>query len=156
MGVMTTRSDNLTPEALSENLRPAMTKLYVTYFRKATQSSLTGPQLTILTHLAEGGPERISEIARKEGIRMPTASNSLHQLEQRELVERVRDTSDRRGVLVQITDKGRDELAAVGDERTRYFATMLATLSEDELQQIHEIAPIIHKMADLYSAGSSS
>lgn len=142
----------VTPEAISDIVRPAMTKLYVTYFRKATQSSLTGPQLTILTHLADGTSERVSDIARKEGIRMPTASNSLHQLEQRELVERVRDESDRRGVYVKITEKGRAELTRVGEERSQYFAEMLRTLNEKELQQIAEIAPVINKMADLYSS----
>lgn len=128
-----------------------MTKLYVTYFRRAAQSSLTGPQLTILTHLAEVEAERISEIAKKEGIRMPTASNTLHQLEQRELVERVRDKADRRGVLVQITETGRRELAKVGEERTRYFAEMLGTLDPEELEQIAKIVPLITKMSNLYT-----
>lgn len=129
-----------------------MTKLYVTYFRKAAQSSLTGPQLTILAHLSDGTPERISDVARKEGIRMPTASNSLHQLERRDLVERVRDQTDRRGVYVRITPQGLAELRAVGDERTQYFAEMLRTLSEEELMQISELVPVINKMADLYSS----
>lgn len=145
-----TEFTEISPEAVSEQLRPAMTKLYVTYFRKATQSSLTGPQLTILSHLEDGRTERISEIARQEGIRMPTASNTLHQLEHRELVARVRDTSDRRGVLVQITEKGKQELTKVGDERTRYFAQMLSTLDESELQQLTAVVPLIHKMADNY------
>lgn len=140
----------LTPELVSDALRPAMTKLYVTYFRKAAQSSLTGPQLTILTHLAKGTAERVSEVARKEGIRMPTASNSIHQLEERKLVERVRDEGDRRGVLVKITEKGRAELTEVGNERTQHFAKMLETLDADELALVAQITPIIHKMSDLY------
>lgn len=140
-----------TPEHVAEELRPAMTKLYVTYFRKAAQSSLTGPQLTILTHLASGNPERISDVARKEGIRMPTASNSLHQLEDRNLVERVRDESDRRGVLVKITDEGRQELARVGEERSHYFAEMLRTLTPEELALVGAVIPAITKMADRYS-----
>lgn len=142
---------DFSPEAVSETLRPAMTKLYVTYFRRAAQSSLTGPQLTILTHLAEVEAERISEIAKKEGIRMPTASNTLHQLEQRGLVERVRDKADRRGVLVQITETGRSELTQVGEERTRYFAEMLATLEPEELEQIAKIVPLINKMSSRYA-----
>lgn len=145
---------DLTPEQISDAIRPAMTTLYVTYFRKAAQSSLTGPQLTILTHLMDGTPERISEVARKEGIRMPTASNSLHQLEQRELVERVRDQSDRRGVLVKITKKGREELTKVGNERTQHFAKMLETLDPDELELVARIVPVINKMADRYSSES--
>lgn len=140
-----------TPEAVSEAIRPAMTKLYVTYFRKASQSSLTGPQLTILTSLAEDGESRISDIARKEGIRMPTASNTLHQLEDRDLVERIRDESDRRGVRVQITPQGRAELERVGIERTKYLAEVLATLDDDELSAVLKVVPVINKLADTYA-----
>lgn len=140
----------LTPEQISESIRPALTKLYVTYFRKATPSSLSGPQLTILANLANGGPRRISDIAREEGIRMPTASNSLHQLEERKLVERVRDTADRRGVRVQLTDAGRAELVKVGDERTASFAQMLSSLSPEDLQLVNAVVPVINKMAEKY------
>ena len=84
-----------TPESVAAQIRPALTQLYVMYFRMAEQSDLTGPQLTIMTRLNTLGAARISEIARLEGIRMPTASNALHQLEQRGMVERIRDTEDR-------------------------------------------------------------
>ncbi|MEJ5928566.1 MarR family transcriptional regulator [Corynebacterium sp. H128] len=148
--------ENASPEEISEALRPALTKLYVTYFRKAAQSSLTGPQLTILEHLAGNGAARISDVARAEGIRMPTASNTLHQLEQRELVERVRDQSDRRGVLVQITEQGRTQLTTVGEERTQYLAEVFRNLTEDELKQIAGVVPIIAKIADEYSRESEA
>ena len=92
-----------TPESVAAQIRPALTQLYVMYFRMAEQSDLTGPQLTIMTRLNNLGAARISEIARLEGIRMPTASNALHQLEQRGMVERIRDTEDRRGVRVTLT-----------------------------------------------------
>ena len=36
---------------LARNTRPALTQLYVTYFRLAERSDLTGPQLTILSRL---------------------------------------------------------------------------------------------------------
>ncbi|AKK04237.1 MarR family winged helix-turn-helix transcriptional regulator [Corynebacterium epidermidicanis] len=140
----------LTPEQVSDAVRPALTKLYVTYFRKATPSSLSGPQLTILTSLAEGEARRISDIARQEGIRMPTASNTLHQLEQRKLVERVRDETDRRGVHVQITESGLAELQKVGEERSASFAKILATLTPEELAQIDAVVPIINKMSEVY------
>lgn len=111
-----------TPEDIAARIRPAMTKLYVMYFRIAEQSDLTGPQLSIMARLKDNGPARISQIAREEGIRMPTASNALHQLEQRELVERIRDEQDRRGVRVRLTRLGVSELERVGEERTKYLA----------------------------------
>lgn len=141
-----------TPEDIAARIRPAMTKLYVMYFRIAEQSALTGPQLSIMARLKDRGPARISQIARKEGIRMPTASNALHQLEQRELVERIRDEHDRRGVRVQLTSLGESELERVGEERTKYLAEMLGTLSEEDLARVGELTEIINKLADNYGA----
>ncbi|MBF6842145.1 MarR family transcriptional regulator, partial [Acinetobacter baumannii] len=134
-----------TPANIARRIRPAMTKLYVMYFRIAEQSDLTGPQLSIMSRLQENGPSRISQVAREEGIRMPTASNALHQLEQRELVHRVRDESDRRGVRVELTDLGATELNRVGEERERYLADMIATLSEEDAQELDKLADIILK-----------
>lgn len=141
-----------TPEDIAARIRPAMTKLYVMYFRIADQSDLTGPQLSIMARLKDNGPARISQIAREEGIRMPTASNALHQLEQRELVERIRDEHDRRGVRVQLTTLGESELERVGEERTKYLAEMLGTLSEEDLARVGELTDIINKLADNYGA----
>ena len=129
-----------------------MTKLYVMYFRIAEQSDLTGPQLSIMARLKSNGPSRISQIAREEGLRVPTASNALHQLEQRELVERIRDEQDRRGVRVQLTRLGESELERVGEERTKYLAEMLGTLSEEDLAQVSEMTDIVNKLADNYAA----
>lgn len=141
-----------TAEDIAARIRPAMTKLYVMYFRIAEQSDLTGPQLSIMARLKSNGPSRISQIAREEGIRMPTASNALHQLEQRELVERIRDEQDRRGVRVQLTRLGESELERVGEERTKYLAEMLGTLSEEDLAQVSEMTDIVNKLADNYAA----
>lgn len=140
------------PEDIAARIRPALTKLYVMYFRIAEQSDLTGPQLSILSRLKERGPSRISQIAREESIRMPTASNALHQLEQRELVERIRDESDRRGVRVTLTPLGESELQRVGDERTKYLADMIATLDDDQLSRVDELAGVINELADKYGA----
>ncbi len=140
------------PEDIAAQIRPALTKLYVMYFRIAEQSDLTGPQLSILSRLKERGPSRISHIAREEGIRMPTASNALHQLEQRSLVERIRDEADRRGVRVALTPLGETELKRVGEERTKYLADMLATLDDEQLSRAGELADVINSLADKYGA----
>ncbi len=141
-----------TPEDIAARIRPALTKLYVMYFRISEQSDLTGPQLSILTRLKDNGDSRISQIAREEGIRMPTASNALHQLEQRQLVERVRDETDRRGVRVTLTPLGESELERVGEERNRYLAQMLATLDEKYLEHADDLVEVINALADVYGS----
>ena len=140
-----------TPESVAAQIRPALTQLYVMYFRMAEQSDLTGPQLTIMTRLNNLGAARISEIARLEGIRMPTASNALHQLEQRGMVERIRDTEDRRGVRVTLTPLGKKELERVGAERTKHLADMLSSLPPEHLEIAADIALIIEQLAESYT-----
>lgn len=149
MGVMSS-SDPIDPMEIARRIRPSMTQLYVTYFRKSEQSDLTGPQLSIMTRLRENGPSRISQVAKEEGIRMPTASNTLHQLEQRELVRRIREEKDRRGVRVELTEHGVEELDRVGEERTRYLADMIATLDEENLRKAQDLADVINVLADKY------
>lgn len=141
---------DVTSEALAAKVRPALTKLYVLYFRRSANSDLSGPQLTILSRLAENGASRISRIAELEDIRMPTASNALHQLEQLQLVERIRDTTDRRGVQVQLTEHGRKELDRVNTERDTEFAQLLGTLSPEQLGELEKMADIINRLAEVY------
>ncbi|MCS4492271.1 MarR family winged helix-turn-helix transcriptional regulator [Corynebacterium sp. ES2715-CONJ3] len=139
-----------TARELAIRVRPALTKLYVLYFRKAQSSDLTGPQLTILARLAEEGACRISHIAKAEGIRMPTASNALHQLEDRGMVERLREEADRRGVRVQLTDFGRRELTRVGEERIGHLTDMFTSLPEEDYDDAVRLASLIQDLADSY------
>ncbi|QPK83205.1 MarR family transcriptional regulator [Corynebacterium qintianiae] len=138
------------PYAIAKRIRPAMTSLYVMYFRNAQQSDLTGPQLSIMTRLQEDGPCRINRLAEAEGVRMPTASNTVNQLEKRGLVRRIRDESDRRGVSVEMTPEGDAELSRVGEERTKYLSDMLGSLPEDDLFRLDELAEIVNILADNY------
>ncbi|WPF66097.1 MULTISPECIES: MarR family transcriptional regulator [unclassified Corynebacterium] len=144
-----------TPDVVARKVRPALTKLYVMYFRMASQSNLTGPQLSIMTRMKENGESRISHLAKEEGIRMPTASNALHQLEQRGMVERLRDTHDRRGVRVRLTDLGMAELERVGEERTQNLTEMLEKLSPEELRRADEFVDVINVLASKYGVPES-
>lgn len=139
---------------LAHEIRPFLTKLYVAYFRISEQSDLTGPQLSMMERLVNSGPMRISQLAQEEGIRMPTASNTLHQLEQRELVRRVRDETDRRGVKVEMTDLGVKELNRVADERTEYVAEMLSTLDDKILEDARGVAGVLRELAESYNTGN--
>ena len=144
------------PEALriAADIRPAMTSLYVAYFRNAENSDLTGPQLSVLHRLGFTGPTRISKLAADEGVRLPTVSNTVNQLEQRELVRRVRSEQDRRAVTVELTEFGRAELERVGAERTRSLAQMLDTLDDAALQQLDTLTGILNDLARAYAAGA--
>lgn len=140
-----------TPLEIAKELRLPLTRLYLLYFRQTENSHISMAQLSILMILEENGPMRISQIAATETIRIPTASNAVNQLETMELVTRVRDTSDRRGVSVTLTDKGREELRRLSEERAEQLASMLDSLSDEELKEVAEATPVIELVLRRYT-----
>lgn len=139
-----------TPLEIATRLRPALMRLYLLYFRQTSNSQISQAQLSILMILEEHGAMRINEIASAESIRMPTASNAVNQLENMGLVTRIRDVSDRRGVRVDLTDKGRSELKELAVERSQNLANMLSTLNEEELKQAEQFVPLIHTLLERF------
>jgi DNA-binding MarR family transcriptional regulator len=71
---------------------------------------LTGPQLIILEELKERGECSISELSNAISLSMATVTGILSRLESRNLIERRRDATDRRKVLVKTTGASEEVL----------------------------------------------
>lgn len=145
-----------TPLEIAQELRPALSRLYLLYFRQAETFSISQAQMSIMTILDENGAMRISQIAHAESIRMPTASNAINQLESMGLVTRVRDVSDRRGVSVELTKKGQSELDKIGKIRNAALARMLEHLTEEELARADEFAPLFDLILQRYTESQNN
>ncbi|WP_027020073.1 MarR family winged helix-turn-helix transcriptional regulator [Corynebacterium sputi] len=146
----------LTPLTVAQQLRPLLTRAELLYSRLSEESQLSRAQLSIMMTLDNLGPCRINQLAQAEAIRMPTASNAVHHLEDAGMVERVRDTSDRRGVRVELTAKGREELERVTKERDEQMAEMLRPLSQEQLEVADTVSPVLKHILDSYAASVSA
>ena len=146
----------MTPLDLAKEIRPLLTRAELLYSRRSEESQLSRAQLSIMMTLDALGPCRINQLAQAEGIRMPTASNAVHHLEDAGMVERVRDTKDRRGVRVELTDKGVSELRRVSTERDEQMANMFKSLSPEELQVGATLVPILKRMLESYGAARAT
>jgi DNA-binding MarR family transcriptional regulator len=71
---------------------------------------LTGPQLIILEELKERGECSISELSKAISPSIATVTGILSRLESRDLIERRRDATDRRKVLVKTTPASEEVL----------------------------------------------
>lgn len=145
-------ADEVTPLAIAKEIRPLLTRAELLYSRRSEESQLSRAQLSIMMTLDALGPCRINQLAQAEAIRMPTASNAVHHLEDAGMVERVRDTKDRRGVRVELTEKGLSELRRVSDERDQQMAAMLSGLSPEELEVGARLVPILKRILETYGA----
>jgi DNA-binding MarR family transcriptional regulator len=101
--------------------------------QRVHHSGISLGHLQILWILQEHGPLPVSRLAAWLGIGLPNATGLLDRMEQRGLVERLRDANDRRVVLVRQTDLGRATVAEVDGWRAGLVEQLLAPLPSDQL-----------------------
>jgi DNA-binding MarR family transcriptional regulator len=77
--------------------------------------NLNQSQGAALAVLVQHGPQRMSHLARFLLQQTQTTTDLVDRLERRGLVRRIRHETDRRVVLVEITDEGRSLLQEIGD-----------------------------------------
>ena len=101
---------------------------------------LTLPQAVVLWTIgAYGGRTTMSEIAQLTYQSGATVTGIIDRLADAGLVERERDTEDRRVVYVHTTEAGQSKLAEIEFERFKQMERLTMTLSEEELQQLNFI-----------------
>lgn len=91
---------------------------------------LTGPQLATLQEAVKSGPIAASSLARAVHLSSATMTGILTRLEKRGFVERTRGESDRRTVIVRVTELGQrvlDRAPSLLQDRFREGLSRLAT-----------------------------
>jgi DNA-binding MarR family transcriptional regulator len=80
-----------------------------------------------------GGPRRITELARLEGLAQPTVTLLVVRLEKRGWLVRERDVGDRRVVNVVLTDAGRAALEELREETRALLHDRLASMPDEHI-----------------------
>lgn len=101
-----------------------------------TQWGLTAPQILVLSLLYESGEMKISDIACNMCMADSNISGIVDRLEKTGMVDRVRNSEDRRIVKVKHTAKVDDMMKNFDSDLEKYFSLMLAKLSQNELNEI--------------------
>lgn len=94
--------------------------------------NITPPQFDALQKIIYNGELTISELSSKLYLAPSTITDLVDRMEKSGLVERVRDTKDRRVVKVKVLPKGNDLLNEVLSKRCEYVESILVDVSEDE------------------------
>ncbi len=104
--------------------------------RLANGHGFTGPQLAVLQEcerLSSGSPKAIAQAVH---LSQATVTGILHRLESRQLVRRRPCETDKRSVVIEVTDPGRQALEASPSLLQDRFREALAELDEWERLQI--------------------
>ena len=97
----------------------------------------------LLSILAEH-PRNLSELAERQSVSLPTMSNTITHLVERDWVRRVRDPNDRRVVTIELTETGRELFWAIAKVLEERLGKLLSTLPPEELTQLSEGLCVLH------------
>ena len=110
------------------------------------QPELSDSQLAALAAL-EKHTMTPGELAEHEKVQPPSITRVIASLEERGLIQRMPHPSDRRQVVLTVTDQGRDVVRQVRQLREAWLARRLRDLTPAEQAVLREAVPILEKLS---------
>jgi DNA-binding MarR family transcriptional regulator len=98
--------------------------------------SITTPQLLVLRTIKLRGEETAARLSEQISLSQPTMTGIVRRLSDRGLIQRRRSKTDRRKVMLRLTDKARDVLASAPSPLQDSFLERYQRLPEWEQTQI--------------------
>lgn len=111
------------------------------------QPELSDTQLAALAALERHTTMTPSALAEHEKVQPPSITRVIAALEVRGLIQRMPHPSDRRQVVLAVTDQGRDLVAKIRRLREAWLAQRLRELSSDERATLTQALPILEKLS---------
>ena len=112
-----------------------------------TETVLSDIQLAALAALARHDSMTPGELAEHEKVQPPSMTRVIAVLEERGLVRREPHATDRRQVVLTVTNEGRDVVQRVRRRREAWLAQRLQELTPDERQILLAAAPVLEKIS---------
>lgn len=141
---------------LAEGLGEVLARLYGFLRRAVFPEGMSLTQALVLGTLRERGPQRVTDLAGIEGVRQPTCTALVNTLEAEGWVARRVDASDRRAVLVELTQSGREVLDGLTAARARILDRYLAGLSDEERAVLASAVPGLTRLIELGVRGEAA
>jgi DNA-binding MarR family transcriptional regulator len=115
--------------------------------RQQSVGDITQSQLSALATVERSGALSLGELAEIERVAPPSMTRIAARLEERGLLARTADVTDRRIARVAITTEGRDLLEETRTRRDAYLATRLAAMSPEEHEVLVRALPLLERLA---------
>ncbi len=134
----------------------AVTKMYNEEASKFESTMATG--FALLSIDPEKGTPSTS-LGPKMGMEATSLSRTLKSMEERGLIERRPNPEDGRGVLIFLTDFGREKRAYSREKVLTFNDTIKKSVSEEQLNHFYEVAEVINNMIsnkNIYNQKESS
>lgn len=142
-------TDDGRPETalLASQLRHAVLRLTRRLRSQRADISVSVTQLMALGTLVKYGPMSAGELAAHERVQPPSMTKILVALEEHGLSRREQHPSDRRQIVIEATDAGRDLIKQEAEMRDAWLAVRLATLSERDRELLARASEVLARLA---------
>jgi len=110
-------------------------------------ASLSDTQLAALAVLDRHGAMTPGELAEHEKVQPPSMTRVIAVLEERRLVMRTPHPTDRRQVVLTVTEQGRELVSQARRRRDAWLAKRLKELSPQERAILRAAAPVLEKLS---------
>lgn len=133
--------------ALAHDLRLAVTRFNRRLRSQRVDTSVTLTHLSALSTLKRHGPMSAGELAAHERVQPPSMTKVVVRLEERGLVTRTPHPTDGRQVVLGVTAKAVEMLAAESRAREAWLTERLQSLSGAEREVLRDAAAIMDRLA---------
>jgi DNA-binding MarR family transcriptional regulator len=130
-------SENLESEIFS-CLRRIINAVEIYSSKMKDKTGLNVSQLSCLLVLEKTGPLSLSKLSQHVFLSPSMITSIVDQLEKKELVLRTRKSSDRRVILIELTDKGKEVAQTAPPSFQEQLTTNLSHLKEEEKKTLFD------------------
>jgi DNA-binding MarR family transcriptional regulator len=111
---------------------------FIAALQRWHQGSVSLVHLNVLTLLEASGPMPMGRLAEQLDISVASMTGVIDRMEARGIVERRRDSDDRRVILVYPAKGGRKLIQDIGKRRRVALAVLLSKLTDEQLEGLLE------------------
>ncbi|MHA7133478.1 MarR family winged helix-turn-helix transcriptional regulator [Oerskovia turbata] len=135
------------PATLGGNLRIALTRVSRALRAQRGAADLPEGQFGVLTVLHKHGEMSPGALATHERIRPPSMTRTVNALVELGLVHKVEHPTDKRQVVVALTEAGAHEVKETRRRRDAWLTQQLSTLTLDERETLARASDLLTRIA---------
>lgn len=122
-------------------------RMFIRDFRKEMNEQLgdgfTSSDVAFLRIINESSNQNVSTLASTLNVSKSHATSVTDRLVEKELITRERSTSDRRVIVLALTDKGSEVLTHLEGIREKYMQKRFEPLSKEDLKELIRIYSLL-------------
>ena len=145
---MTIAAPNIVEQILDQ-LEPLIARQRRAVAHQGCLRAISSTQLHVLFMLMSDGPSTMSRLADSLGVSLSNVTGLVDRMVENGLVERGRDSDDRRVVTVSTTAAGRAQVEEIDLVRRRALAELLTRLNPAQQEQALQIFAALRRNADV-------